>query len=207
MSVIMKSFECSCWNIWRTSQAPFWSHCSFLTRPTLSCATSTIQGHLQGLGRLWWEESYAAPDPPQGCVLSPLLFFIYRNNCTSTDPSIKFLNDDPTVITLIQYSDESANRQEVDRLVHRSSQNHLELHLLKMTGDFRRTSHYPTTLSTVDHFQFLVPIFHFLRNQDGPHASTPSERRSCIDFCWSSTKLSSYSLPWVSVWFGSSTVQ
>ncbi|KAI4905602.1 hypothetical protein NFI96_006894 [Prochilodus magdalenae] len=41
---------------------------------------------------------------PQGCVLSPWLFSLYTNNCTSVDPSIKILKfaDDTRVIGLIQ---------------------------------------------------------------------------------------------------------
>ncbi len=79
---------------------------------------------------------------PQCCVLSPLLFSLYTNDCTSKEPSDKLLNfvDDTTLIGLIQDSDKSAYTQEVKELAVWCSLNNLELNTLKtveMIVDFR----------------------------------------------------------------------
>ncbi|KAK3538547.1 hypothetical protein QTP86_006712 [Hemibagrus guttatus] len=103
----------------------------------------------------------------QGCVLSSLLFSLYSNDCTSTDPSVKLLKfaDDTTVISLIQNGDESAYRQEIEQLAAWCSLNNLELNMLKtveMIVDFRRnTPALPpltimnSTVPTVESFRFL----------------------------------------------------
>ncbi|KAK3518406.1 hypothetical protein QTP86_003494, partial [Hemibagrus guttatus] len=80
---------------------------------------------------------------PQGCVLSPLLFSLYTNGCTSGHQSVKLLKfaDDTTLIGLISDGNESAYRGEIDRLVSWCSTNNLELNSLKtveMTVDFRK---------------------------------------------------------------------
>ncbi|KAK3513338.1 hypothetical protein QTP70_012367 [Hemibagrus guttatus] len=127
----------------------------------------TDRHQLVKLGKFKSNSRTTSTGAPQGCVLSPLLFSLYTNDCTSTDPSVKLLKfaDDTTVIGLIQDGDESAYRQEIEQLAAWCSRNNLELNTLKtveMIVDFRRnTPALPpltimnSTVPTVESFRFL----------------------------------------------------
>ncbi|KAK3525532.1 hypothetical protein QTP86_033961 [Hemibagrus guttatus] len=105
----------------------------------------TDRHQLVKLGKFMSNSRTTSTGAPQGCVLSPLLFSIYTNDCTFTDPSVKLLKfaDDTTVIGLIQDGDASAYKQEIELLAAWCSLNNLELNMLKtveMIVDFRRNT-------------------------------------------------------------------
>ncbi|KAK3571326.1 hypothetical protein QTP86_007554 [Hemibagrus guttatus] len=91
---------------------------------------------------------------PQGCVLSPLLFTLLTHDCAAMHSSnhiIKFA-DDMTVVGLISKNDESAYREEVQRLTAWCKDNNLSLNVEKtkeMVVDFRRaqSDHSPLNIN------------------------------------------------------------
>lgn len=104
---------------------------------------------------------------PQGCVLSPLLYSLYTHDCTpahSSNSVIKFA-DDTTIVGLISGGDESAYRNEVERLAGWCTENNLALNTSKtkeLIVDFRRkkTDFQPLVISgdnveRASNFRFL----------------------------------------------------
>ncbi|KAI5619000.1 gastrula zinc finger protein XlCGF28.1-like [Silurus asotus] len=80
---------------------------------------------------------------PQGCVLSPLLFTLLTHDCVAMHSSNHIIEfaDDTTVVGLISKNDESAYREEVQRLTAWCEANNLSLNVDKtkeMVVDFRR---------------------------------------------------------------------
>ncbi|XP_049331041.1 probable RNA-directed DNA polymerase from transposon BS [Astyanax mexicanus] len=83
---------------------------------------------------------------PQGSVLSPLLFTLLTHDCAAKHSSNSFIKfaDDTTVLGLITKGDESAYREEVQRLTDWCTVNNLHLNVDKtkeMVVDFRSAQH------------------------------------------------------------------
>ena len=102
---------------------------------------------------------------PQGCVLSPVLFTIYTNDCVSEIKIqvclLKFA-DDSTIQGFIVNDDESVYRKEIKNFVEWCDVHFLDLNVPKtkeIVLDFRKgdKKHYPITIK-MKKFKLLTTI-------------------------------------------------
>ena len=94
---------------------------------------------------------------PQGCVLSPLLFSLYTNDCISHCQSVGLFKfaDDTTVVGLITNNDETKYRNQITSLVDWCSTNNLDLNPSKtkeVVVDFNRRheDHLPLAVNNTE---------------------------------------------------------
>ena len=83
---------------------------------------------------------------PQGCIMSPMLYYLFTHDCLSCHVRTKILKfaDDTTVI--LTTSDESEYRDQINKLISWYNDNSLELNVNKpkeMIVDFRRKKSSP----------------------------------------------------------------
>ena len=119
---------------------------------------------------------------PQGCVLSPVLYSLFTNDCVSHHASVQLIKfvDDTTVEGLIENSDKSAYRQEVGCLLSRCGRNNLELNTSKtmeMIIDFRREKSRSAPLLINGSLIEIVGSFKFL----GTTISSGCDRKANIN--------------------------
>ena len=126
---------------------------------------------------------------PQGCVLSPVLFTIYTNDCRSQDPNVPLIKfaDDTTLQGLITNGNEEGYRAEIDRFVSWCDNHHLELNISKtreLVIDFRKVKEPIEPLRLKNQIVDQVPHYKYLgvtideRLQWSEHVKTMKQKLS-----------------------------
>ncbi len=82
---------------------------------------------------------------PQGCVLSPLLYFLYTHDCVSSHSSTSIVTfaDDTVVLGLISNNNETAYLDEVERLTHNCLS--LNVSIIFVVKNENKVTHYKYT--------------------------------------------------------------
>ncbi len=159
-----------------------------LSVPTSICqwiiSFLTDRQQLVKLGKLTSRTLTISTGAPQGCVLSPLLFSLYTNDCTSKDPTVKLLKfaDDTTVIGLIKDCDESAYRQEVEQLAVWCSLN-LELTHSQNCGDDSGLQKEPPCTPPTHHHEQHCGCSRVIQIPGNHHFSGPEMGQSHWLYC------------------------
>ena len=88
---------------------------------------------------------------PQGCVLAPLLFTLYTNDCSSNFPSSSIIKyaDDTAIVGKVNNDDSNDFMAQVNNFVSWCNDNFLNLNVKKtkeMVIDFRVKNHVPDTI-------------------------------------------------------------